>query len=414
MIGEVPVGGRPLGESDVNVRHPALVLGLGDTGLAVVRALGRAGIVTHGVDRRRRIGFRSRYVKARICPDPKIQHEAFVAHLVSFARASDAPPVLFVTADVFLDAVARAWTRLSDHFLLLAPPPAVVNCFLDKHHLHRWCVDAGIAAPRSVHVTSPNGLGSEIDALTFPVFVKPSTAATRSGSFAGSAKGEVAHDPAEIRRIVAGATREGGDVIIQEVVQGPDTSCFKYCALVASDGRRLLEFTMQKIRNFPAHFGVGSCCVSRLEPEVLALGREVFERTGYRGVGSIEFKRDQRDGRLRLIEVNARYWQQVALPTACGLNFPATHYLEATGQAPGAVTEFTSGVKWLDLTADLASCLEYQREGTLTWTGWRQSLRGPMVSSDFDWSDMWPAALSARPWKSAARGAALLGRFLVR
>jgi predicted ATP-grasp superfamily ATP-dependent carboligase len=41
-------------------------------------------------------------------------------------------------------------------------------------------------------------------------------------------------------------------------------------------------------------------------PELLALGKAFFKKIGYRGVGSAEFKLDDRDGTLKLIELNPR------------------------------------------------------------------------------------------------------------
>ncbi len=396
----------------MDVGHPALVLGLSETGLGVVRALGRAGIAVYGFDHRQRIGARSRFVKARLCPDPRSDEAGFVDQLLTFALERQAPPVLFVTSDVFLAAVATAWPQLERRFAMFGPPPGVVGRLLDKHRLYQCCLDHGIPVPRSVYAAGPEGIESAAAALTFPVFVKPSSAARRRGAFRGPAKGEVAADAGQLRRIVGEATGRGGDVIVQEIVAGPDRDCFKYCACVAFDGRPLVEFTLQKVRNYPAHFGVGSCCVSRLAPDVVALGRKVLGAIGYRGVGSIEFKRDGRDGQLKLIEINARYWQQVALATACGMNFPLLHYLEATGQAPESLTAFRPGVRWISLDIDAASCLQYRREGSLTWAEWRESLRGPRVISEVEWPDLWPALAGGRPWRSAARWARLLAGFM--
>ncbi len=392
--------------------HPALVLGLAETGLGVVRGLGRSGVITFGLDHRARLGARSRHVTAQRCPHPESDEAGFVDALLAVARACRSAPVLFITADVFLRAVARVWSQLVPHFRLLLPPPALVTTLIDKHHLYRCCLGHGIDVPRSVHVARDADPGALLETLAFPVFIKPSTAATRRAAFRGPAKGVVAADPDQARRIASEVMARGGDVMIQEIVEGPDSQCYKYCACVAADGRPLLEFSLQKLRNYPAHFGVGCCCVSRSVPEVLALGRQIFEAIGYRGVGSIEFKRDARDGRLKLIEINARYWQQVALPTACGMNFPVTHYLEATGQAPEPLLTFREGVTWMNLELDAASCLEYQREGTLSWTEWRESLRGPTVTSDTEWTDPWPTLGSGRPWRIAGRWAAVLAGFL--
>ena len=47
-------------------------------------------------------------------------------------------------------------------------------------------------------------------------------------------------------------------VIVQEIVKGPDTNHFKYCAYISSNGTILAEFTLRKIRQVPIRFGVGA------------------------------------------------------------------------------------------------------------------------------------------------------------
>lgn len=56
-----------------------------------------------------------------------------------------------------------------------------------------------------------------------------------------------------------------------------------------------------------------------------------------------------------MIEINPRYWQQNALPSAYGMNFPLTDYLECTGQHPQTIGHFTTGVKWINRYLDFES-----------------------------------------------------------
>jgi hypothetical protein len=51
---------------------------------------------------------------------------------------------------------------------------------------------------------------------------------------------------------------------------------------------------MRKLRQYPVDFGVGTLMESVAEPELAALGLRFFNAMGWRGPGSIEFKRDGR------------------------------------------------------------------------------------------------------------------------
>ncbi len=180
------------------------------------------------------------------------------------------------------------------------------------------------------------------------------------------------------------------EYIVQEIIPGPDTSHYKYCSYTSREGHTLLEFTLRKIRQYPIRFGVGAIVESIRYQELVNTGRRFFSSIGYRGVGSAEFKYDHRDGILKLIELNPRYWQQNSLPTACGMNFPLTNYLELTGHRPQAINDFTEGIKWINRYNDFNSFISYLKTGEITFRSWRRSLRGKKVYSDFAWDDPGP------------------------
>src|SRR5437868_7179808 len=86
---------------------PAAVVDVGwVNGLAAIRSLGRAGIEVYAVDHRpSALGFRSRYAKPVVSPDPQ-DEEAFVSFLAGLEL--EAPATIFPTHDEPLNAIARA------------------------------------------------------------------------------------------------------------------------------------------------------------------------------------------------------------------------------------------------------------------------------------------------------------------
>ena len=182
----------------------------------------------------------------------------------------------------------------------------------------------------------------------------------------------------------------GARALVQEIVQGPDTNHFKASCYLSKDGMVLLAFGLQKIRQQPAGFGFG-CMVQSVEyPELLALGKNFFTKIGYRGVGSAEFKLDLRDGKLKLIELNPRYWQQNALADKCGMNFPLMDYLELTNCEPKAVLDYRYGIKWVNIYSDFESFREYRQRKQLSLMQWLESYKGEMIYSDISCDDMLP------------------------
>jgi predicted ATP-grasp superfamily ATP-dependent carboligase len=368
----------------------AVVLGMFETGLAVGRSLGRAGIKVLGLDAVRKVGFYSKYMDAMICPHPLEREEEFIAFLVRIAAGERLRPVLFLTSDEFLLPVSRNRKDLEPYYLMNLPEPQIIECIADKYRQHELALEAGIPVPQTFVAADMGRLLEIKDRIPFPAFVKGAEVTLWRKKMGDASKGFVVHTREDLMNAFKLIFERGATGLVQEIIQGPDTSHYKASCYVSRNGEVLLAFGLQKIRQQPAGFGFG-CLVQSVEyPELLTLGKEFFTRIRYRGVGSAEFKLDHRDGKLKLIELNPRYWQQNALAEKCGMNFPLTDYLEQTDRNPKAVLDYRHGIKWVNIYSDIESFREYRRRGQLSGIRWLQSLKGEKVYSDLDRNDILP------------------------
>ena len=57
-------------------------------------------------------------------------------------------------------------------------------------------------------------------------------------------------------------------------------------------------------------------------PELEQYGSVLLKEIGYYGLSEVEFKKDPRDGRYKLLEINARTWLWHSLAIRCGVDFP--------------------------------------------------------------------------------------------
>ena len=375
----------------INKSHPALVLGMFETGLGVVRSLGKSGITVYGFDFKKDIAFYSKFVKASICPHPVKEETAFLNYLIAFSNHQKMKPVLFVTSDNFLNCVSNNSGLLKNYFLFNIASADLIVRISNKYEQYLLACNAGINVPETIKVENKVALSESFKSLKYPVFIKASDVNHWRQVVGGAIKGFVA-ETEEILKIKSDELLgKGLSLIIQEIIPGTDINHFKYCGYISQEGKILMEFTLRKIRQNPIHFGVGSVVESIEYRELLEEGRKFITALNYKGVGSIEFKYDKRDGKLKLIELNPRYWQQNSLSSACGMNFPLIDYLEVTDQNPEPVIEFEKGVKWVNRYMDFDSFIKYHKEGVLSYRMWRNSLFGKKVYSDFTWEDPIPA-----------------------
>jgi len=383
-------------ERAFNKDNPAVVLGMFETGLGVGRSLGRKGIEVIGVDFKKDIGFYSKYINACICPHPLEEEEKFIEFLVALSKRKKEKPALFITSDDFLLSITKNREHLSEYFLMNFPEKQIVESVIDKFQQYLLVKKIGIPLPKTFFPENMTELNEIKKELSYPVFVKAQEVNVWRKNISSSLKGFLITKEHDLMNTFRAIFEKNSRAIVQEVVQGPDTNHFKICCYLSREGTALLAFTLQKIRQLPVRFGVGAVVRSVHYPRLLDVGKKLFTAIKYRGVGSAEFKLDAKDQRLKLIELNPRYWQQNILSERCGMNFPFIDYLEVTGQNPEPIYRFYKGVKWVNIYMDFNSYLTYQRDKELTLNDWLNSLRGMKVYSDFARDDILPAFYEIR------------------
>ena len=136
--------------------------------------------------------------------------------------------------------------------------------------------------------------------------------------------------PAELRRIYD-KVDDLGVLMLQERIPGGEDELWTVGSYLDAESRPLAVFTGHKLRQYP-HAG-GSCLagVSRWDAELADAGLRLLQELRFHGVSQVEFKRDPRDGRFCLMEVNARHWKWHGLAARCGVNLSLAAYRDAIG-----------------------------------------------------------------------------------
>ena len=375
---------------NTNPKPEAIVFGLFETGLGVARSLGQKGIQVSGIDFKKDMAWYSRYVKPRICPHPLKEKQALLAWVTQNFSTKARVPV-FLTSDDFLAFFSENRVFLSDYFLFNLADSRLLDQINDKSQQYDLAQEAGAWLPRTRTVRNKEDLDSlDPGVFDYPVFIKGLDVNSWREKVSGTIKGFTAASPNDLMDKTRAFLDKEVPVILQEIIQGPDTHHCKYNVYIGMDRRIKAEFTLKKIRQNPIHFGVGAVVESIHDDELVAEGRKLFTGIDFTGIGSAEFKRDERDGTLKLIEINPRYWQQNYLATACGVNFPYINYCDLTDMPAHNDPSFETGIKWVNRYMDFDSFLKYRKEGELTFSAWRKSLKGKKIYSDFAWDDPVP------------------------
>jgi predicted ATP-grasp superfamily ATP-dependent carboligase/peptidoglycan/xylan/chitin deacetylase (PgdA/CDA1 family) len=381
---------------------PGVVLGLGQNGLATVRALGRAGVPVIGLDANLdQPTARSRFSIPVACGDVRSE-EGLLGTLLDLGSALPHKGVLFPSGDLNLLVVSEHRGRLAPYYHFALPDHDIVRLVLDKQAFYQWADQHGFAIPRTsvLGAEDPRTLSRE---LRYPLLVKPHL---RDAGWRGKhgVKLYEVHSEDELLRVVDALAVDHPQLLLQECVPGAEDQLVFSLTYLDPRLEPLGMFTGRKLRQFPPRFGTSSMAESCWDPEVAQRSLAVLRALRYCGYGSVEFKRDPRDGTLRIIEVTGRTWYPHGLATACGINLPYLAYQHLLGRPVERPTRFVSGVKWIDEDRDLRAALRWRAEGRFDPRAWLASYRGRRVWAISAADDPRPGLHLARAWtKSALR-----------
>ena len=328
-------------------RIPAIVLGAGPSGLAIVRSLGRRNIPVFSLDARPwELAMHSRFTEAIVLPDPVKCPERWLDFLEEAGGSLDCKPVVIAAGDPHLMLLADGTPRLDSRYRLAVPPAELTAALLDKRRQYRMLQESGAALPMTRWPAGEADALSAAREVGYPCIVKP--AYSHLWVRASDAKLSVVGSPAEMETAYRAMAEAGQGLVVQELIPGGDDSFFGFLSYWDTRGRLLAWCTKRKLRQYPPGFGNGSYQVSVDCPEITEQSIGLLRRLNCRGFASIEYKRDSRDGQMKLMEINPRTVSGLQLAIDAGVDLPWIAYRDLIGEELPPATAFRAGVRFVN------------------------------------------------------------------
>jgi D-aspartate ligase len=382
----------------------ALVVGGDYQGLGIVRSLGRHDVPVCVIDDETSIARFSRYATHSIAV-PSLREEKQTAETILEVgrRLGLRGWVIYPTRDETVAALSRYRPALAEYFRVPTPDWNTVQWVWDKRNTYRLANELGLATPATWYARSPDELP---DITAEPPFaIKP--AIKEHFVYATKAKAWRANSHAELRELFRRASAQVGseEVMIQELIPGDGRQQFAYCAFF-KEGRAIGSMVVRRRRQHPPEFGRASTYVETIElPLLEALSERFLRAINYYGLVEVEYKLDPRDGRYKLLDVNARTWGYHSLGSGAGVDFPYLLFADQLGKAVPSCRG-RAGVSWVRLITDMPTAtLEILRGRQDVWA-YLSSLQRAGIESVFSLEDPLPGMLELGliPYLSAKRG----------
>jgi D-aspartate ligase len=353
---------------------PAVLLGGRGPALSVARSLGALGVPVHVLAAGPAPVRRSRYCHAFVVRGHSGNRQG--AWLNWLEHEGPRGAALLPCDDDGLELIARQRPRLEQlGYLPIAGADDAMLAMLDKEATYDRARALGVPTPRTVSIRGAGDIDRVVAELGFPCAIKPLHSHLWQRHF--RAKLIPVADEDALRAELAEVGRLGLEVLATEIITGADDAFVSYYTYLDEAGRPLFDFTKRKLRGYPIHFGLWTYQIVEWHADVAELGLRFLTGAGIRGVANVEFKRDARDGRLKLIECNHRFTAANEIVALSGIDIARLAYGELVGvpMLPDAPARLGARL-WS--TWDIAAFLGYRAVGELTTTDWLRSLLHPL------------------------------------
>lgn len=357
---------------------PVVVIDRGSHGtVAIARTLGRLGVRVYLVAQEGlpNPGWWSRYWTNRMRWDFSRSEEESVSFMLEVGARirgdHGTPAVLLTLADWVAIFIERNSDALREQLVFPQPERPVIRALLNKWEMHLLAKAHDIPTPAAVHPASLDEIDEFLSRTDFPILMKAAERYVR--------------DPPPTKKIHSrqqlmdeigdrAAGRAPLNIVLQEYIPGDVETVWMCNGYFGANPDRDLTFTGKKLRQLSAA-GIASLAICLPNETVDAQTRRFMRGVGYRGCVGIGWRYDDRDGRYKLLDVNARVsgvfrlfegTNQMDVVRAC--------YLDLTGQEV-TVTALRPRRKWM-LEDDFKVAATSVRSGQLTMAEWVRSIRG--------------------------------------
>ena len=255
----------------------------------------------------------SRYLRSYTYGAPTSDEGARLGLIADVVRRHKVDVLLPTGIDGIAFAVANRDALASLTALAPIPDAAALALASNKWLLARFQREHGIPGPPTVLVSDDEDFRQRLREMAFPVLLKPAVAWGGDGI-------ERFETLPDAERWLGNSSRRKafGQYIVQTFLPGHVVGI----NLLARDGR-ILAMTIQRgiIPNSQKYAAAGAIRFFR-EDRIAAIAEELVSALNWNGFANLDALADSRDGSLKILEINARFWGSLRGSLVADVSFP--------------------------------------------------------------------------------------------
>lgn len=243
--------------------------------------------------------------------------KVFLEELDLYFNEHKKEKILLVSSnETYGEFIAKNKAKLKKKFFFNYPSVKLQHTLVNKEDFYKTYADYEIDLPRSIYYDCTKDEKINESDITFPVIVKPANVILfKHISFAGKKKIYKLENMEELNDVI-NKFKKGNytdTIIIQEYIPGDDSHLFD--AVVYADKNKkvkMVSFAQIGLQEHaPRMIGNAAVIINGYSQypgveEQIEKIRKFTEKIGYQGFAEFDMKYDARDGKYKVMEINAR------------------------------------------------------------------------------------------------------------
>lgn len=256
--------------------------------------------------------------------------QVFLGAVNDYYEEHKCEKILLVSSnETYGEYIAKNKEDLKDKFYFNYPSVELQRTLVNKELFYKTYADSVLDLPKTVYFDCKTD--TEIpDNLTYPVIVKPANVILfKHITFKGKRKIYRLSNKEQLEEVIGYFKNSDYDdtLIIQEYIPGDDSYLFDAVVYVGKDKKAKLcsfaqiglqEHSPKMIGNAAVLIN-GYCQFSGVDEQIEKIVKFV-EDIGYQGFAEFDMKYDEREGKYKVMEINARQGRCSYYITPCGYN----------------------------------------------------------------------------------------------
>ncbi len=316
-------------------KTPVVILNMHYTGIGIARSLYDLDVPIIGLGKDRKcFGAHSKFCEFKIAPDSNQNPDLLLHYLIDLSNSLQLKPILLPTRDYDIQFISNNYETLKEHYVVPQDRPEVIAKIADKNKLLNTARELGMSCPDEIKISDSKDFSKHRNQISFPCVAKPIHSQDWRGPelkhIVGNRKAIQFDNLQNLEEFYTQLKTIHPQIIIQQEIVGPDSNIHVFSAYINKNKSTTYYYTARKLLQYPMHYGTGIVLESYNSPEIIEPSLKLINTLDYSGMCEFEYKRDQRNNKFYLIEINTRHWDQHLLGTAFGVNLTQEQYLDWT------------------------------------------------------------------------------------